>query len=96
MTDNVKNNRTFGERENRKPGRLLRGCREKADRICVRLCHCWCSEDEGIDGILVTVGLCIIALLLCVVMKNSLSEFIKSIVESMTREASNILSGTRG
>lgn len=53
------------------------------------------ETDPGIDGILVTVGLCIIALLLCVVMKNSLSEFIKSIVSSMTKEATNILSGTR-
>ena len=51
--------------------------------------------DPGIDGILVTVGLCIIALLLCVVMKNSLSEFIQSIVSSMTKEASDILKGTR-
>ena len=51
--------------------------------------------EPGIDGILVTVGLCIIALLLCVVMKNSLSEFIKSIVSSMTKEATDILSGTR-
>lgn len=53
------------------------------------------ATDPGIDGILVTVGLCIIALLLCVVMKNSLSEFIKSIVASMTKEATDILSGTR-
>lgn len=51
--------------------------------------------EPGIDGILVTVGLCIIALLLCVVMKNSLSDFIKSIVASMTKEATDILSGTR-
>ncbi len=53
------------------------------------------AAEPGIDGILVTVGLCIIALLLCVVMKNSLSEFIKSIVSSMTMEATDILSGTR-
>ena len=30
-------------------------------------------KEPGIDGILVTVGLCIIALLLCVVMKDSLT-----------------------
>ena len=53
------------------------------------------TPEPGIDGILVTVGLCIIALLLCVVMKNSLSEFIKSIVSSMTKEATDILTGTR-
>lgn len=53
------------------------------------------EADPGIDGILVTVGLCIIALLLCVVMKNSLTDFIQSIVTSMTKEASDILKGTR-
>ena len=53
------------------------------------------TADPGLDGILVTVGLCIIALLLCVVMKNSLTEFIQSIVTSMTKEASDILKGTR-
>ncbi len=51
------------------------------------------KKDPGIDGILVTVGLCIIALLLCVVMKDSLSTFIKTIVNSLTTEAQNILTG---
>ena len=76
-------------------GRCLRTFREKADRVWTGIRYCSEKEDEGIDGILVTVGLCIIALLLCVVMKDSLSEFIKSIVSSMTKEASDILSGTR-
>ena len=52
------------------------------------------KKDEGIDGILVTVGLCIIALLLCVVMKDSLKVFIETIVASMTNEAQKILTGT--
>lgn len=51
------------------------------------------KREEGIDGILVTVGLCIIALLLCVVMKDSLTKFINTIVESMTNKAGNILQG---
>lgn len=59
------------------------------------MANCGQQTDPGIDGILVTVGLCIIALLLCVVMKNSLTEFIQSIVSSMTKEASDILKGTR-
>ena len=50
-------------------------------------------KEEGIDGILVTVGLCIIALLLCVVMKDSLSTFITGIVNSLSNAANNILSG---
>lgn len=51
------------------------------------------KKEEGIDGILVTVGLCIIALLLCVVMKDSLSTFITGIVNSLSNAANNILSG---
>ena len=50
-------------------------------------------KEPGIDGILVTVGLCIIALLLCVVMKDSLKAFIETIVNAMTSEAQNILKG---
>lgn len=51
-------------------------------------------KDPAIDGILVTVGLCIIALLLCVVMKDSLTSFIQTIVTSMTGKANAILNGT--
>ena len=51
------------------------------------------KKEAGIDGILVTVGLCIIALLLCVVMKDSLKAFIETIVSSMTNEAQKILTG---
>lgn len=50
-------------------------------------------KEEGIDGILVTVGLCIIALILCVVMKDSLKAFIETIVNSLTTEAQEILTG---
>ena len=51
------------------------------------------KKEPGIDGILVTVGLCIIALLLCVVMKDSLTSFIQTIVTAMQTKAANILSG---
>ena len=53
------------------------------------------KTEPGIDGILVTVGLCIIALLLCVVMKKSLETFIQEIVSAMTDEAKDILTGGR-
>ena len=53
-------------------------------------------KDPGIDGILVTVGLCIIALLLCVVMKKSMTGFIETIVNAMTAEAQKILTGVSG
>ena len=51
------------------------------------------KKESGIDGIIVTVGLCIIALLLCVVMKDSLKTYIETIVDSMTDEAQRILTG---
>lgn len=54
----------------------------------------WTAKDSGIDGILVTVGLCIIALLLCVVMKESLTDFIQTIVGAMTARAQEILGGS--
>lgn len=51
------------------------------------------KREAGIDGILVTVGLCIIALLLCVVMKDSLTGFIQTIVTAMQNKANGILTG---
>lgn len=53
------------------------------------------KKEPGLDGILVTVGLCIIALLLCIVMKNSMTTFIEQLVISMTEEAGKILTGVR-
>lgn len=49
------------------------------------------AKSEGIDGLLVTVGLCIIALLLCVVMKDSLTTFITQIVTALQTKAIGIL-----
>lgn len=49
------------------------------------------AKSEGIDGLLVTVGLCIIALLLCVVMKDSLTNFITQIVTALQTKALGIL-----
>ncbi len=49
------------------------------------------KKRDGIDGILVTVGLCIIALLLCVVMKDSLTTFITTIVSTLQAKAISIL-----
>lgn len=51
------------------------------------------KKEPGIDGILVTVGLCIIALLLCVVMKDSLKTFVETLVSAMTEEAKEVLAG---
>ena len=49
------------------------------------------AKSAGIDGLLVTVGLCIIALLLCVVMKDSLTAFITQIISALQTKAMGIL-----
>ncbi len=54
------------------------------------------NKEKGIDGILVTIGLCIIALVLCVVMKDALAELIKNITASMSTKAQEILTGAAG
>lgn len=56
--------------------------------------YCLSQKSYGIDGLLVTVGLCIIALLLCIVMKDKLAAFIETIVTSLTNKATGILGGT--
>ncbi len=60
-------------------------------RIKEKLTGYMITKSSGIDGLLVTVGLCIIALVLCVVMKDSLTTFITSIVTSMQNKAIGIL-----
>jgi hypothetical protein len=63
------------------------------DKKMEKIQNLFWKKDPGIDGILVTVGLCIIALLLCVVMKDSLAGFIETIVGAMTTKANEILNG---
>lgn len=75
----------------RKLGRLGQKARAGVFKILRR----GMQTEPGIDGILVTVGLCVIALLLCVVMKDSLQTFIETIVSAMTSEAKDILTGGR-
>lgn len=73
--------------------KIFRGnaIRETRNRWSARLRHAVSAKSSGIDGLLVTVGLCIIALLLCVVMKDKLEIFIGTIVDSLTRKATGIL-----
>ena len=63
------------------------------NRMLERIKRAAFKKEAGIDGILVTVGLCIIALLLCVVMKDSLTGFIQTIVTAMQQKATTILTG---
>ncbi|MGN0428666.1 MAG: hypothetical protein ACI4E2_01185 [Acetatifactor sp.] len=70
--------------------------RNKLNKLFVVILRKGLEKEKGIDGILVTVGLCIIALLLCVVMKDSLATFVTTIVQELTKEAKTILSGVSG
>jgi len=70
----------------------MKEIREKFDRVKQWVKRAALKKERGIDGILVTVGLCIIALVLCVVMKDSLKIFIEEIVKAMTEQAKLILS----
>ena len=70
--------------------------RNKLNKLFVVILRKGLDKEKGIDGILVTVGLCIIALLLCVVMKDSLATFVTTIVQELTKEAKTILSGVSG
>ena len=70
--------------------------RNKLNKLFVVIFRKGLEKEKGIDGILVTVGLCIIALLLCVVMKDSLATFVTTIVQELTKEAKTILSGVSG
>ncbi len=67
--------------------------REYLEELPKRVIWSAMQKEDGIDGILVTVGLCIIALLLCVVMKDGLTTFINTIVTELTNEAKAVLSG---
>ncbi len=71
----------------------INGLKRSAQRGVLLLRSAAVRREPGIDGILVTVGLCIIALVLCVVMKDSLEGFIKEIVAAMQGRATTILGG---
>lgn len=73
-----------------KKGKMIK---EKLNNFSKRMQCALMRREPGIDGILVTVGLCIIALLLCVVMKDSLKTFIETIVGALQTKASSILTG---
>ncbi len=67
--------------------------KKNTENIWSRLLAHGMRKEPGLDGILVTVGLCVIALLLCMVMKNSLADFISTIIQAMTNKAQTILDG---
>lgn len=49
------------------------------------------KKDKGLDGIIVVIGLMIIALVIMILMKDEISDFISTLVDKMTTKATNIL-----
>jgi hypothetical protein len=66
------------------------------NKITAKAKETFLRREEGLDGILVTIGLCIIALVLCIVMRDAMGGFITTIVTNMTAKANQILSSTVG
>lgn len=79
-----------GMKEERKSG-MGNGIKNGMKEMAGRTKRFMMKKDAGIDGILVTVGLCIIALVLCAFMRDSLAGFIKTVVQAMTSKATGIL-----
>lgn len=73
---------------------MIKKGKDWAWQIALQIRYRAFRKEPGLDGILVTVGLCIIALVLCVVMKESMSKFITTLVTDMTTQAQGILQGT--
>ncbi len=61
------------------------------NKITAKAKETFLRREQGLDGILVTIGLCIIALVLCIVMRDAMGGFITTIVTNMTAKANQIL-----
>ncbi len=62
--------------------------KDKIDSFYIRMMM---RKSKGIDGVIVVVGLCIIALVIIFVLKDQLAEFVKGIVNNMNGKATNVL-----
>lgn len=79
--------------KNRMTVTAMRGwnaCENAKEKVKNRLFH----KSAGIDGIIVTVGLCIVALVICVVFKTQLTTFVTDLLGKMTQKATGILDPT--
>lgn len=66
----------------------MRNLKTKAAQTAVRVVT---HKSEGIDKILVTVGMCIVALLLIVILNTELGTFITTLFTNLTTKAQGIL-----
>lgn len=49
------------------------------------------GKHEGLNGIVVTIGLCIVALLLCVGLNTGLGGYVTNIISAMTTKSTTLL-----
>lgn len=54
------------------------------------------KKFAGVDGILVTIFLCVIAIVLCIIFRDQIKAFIESVMDSLLKKSESILndSGT--
>ena len=74
----------------------MKNMKNTVNKITAKAQEIFLHREEGLDGILVTIGLCIIALVLCIVMRDAMGGFITTIVTNMTAKANQILQSSVG
>ena len=67
--------------------------KDKIDSFYIRMMM---RKSKGIDGVIVVVGLCIIALVVIFLLKDQLGEFVKKIVDNMSNKATDVLDSASG
>ncbi len=71
--------------------------KNRADKIFIsaqsKMRELAASKHSGIDGVIVVVGLCIIALVIIFLLKDKLAAFVSQITENMQNKATTVLDG---
>ncbi len=62
------------------------------EKVKTKVGELLCKKSEGVDKIMITIGLCIVALLIVGILNGVLETFVKNLVGEMTTKASGILS----
>lgn len=69
----------------------MRKISEMTNKITMKGKMLLLQKHEGLNGVVVTIGLCVIAILLCVVLNSSLETYVKDVVGAMKTKTTTIL-----
>ncbi len=76
---------------------FLNSAKDKADSFAIsarnKIADVMTRKHRGIDGVIVVVGLCIIALVIIFLLKDKLAEFVGSITDNMQNKSKTVLDG---